>query len=149
MTQFRTKTCAVCFLSAWCLLVSGRFLDPGLQNRLLTCSSCQLGHSPGYFFADIWAITCFFAFLHCFCRLQESVDFELSHGDLNLDNDPGWDRRKCYQAQSLTVINLKLEQNFVEKETRAGVQLPYFICTAFAAVDFEPLHGFLTLPVVS
>ena len=50
------------------------------------------------FFADIWAIMYFFAFLHCFCKLQESVDSELSHGDLNLANDPGWDRRKCYQA---------------------------------------------------
>ena len=50
------------------------------------------------FFAGIWAIMCFFAFLHCFCKLQESVDSELSHGDLNLANDPGWDGWKCYQA---------------------------------------------------
>ena len=33
----------------------------------------------------------------------------------------------------------------MEKETMARVQLQYFICIAFTAVDFEPLHGFLTL----
>lgn len=39
----------------------------------------------------------------------------------------------------------------MEKETMAGAELPYFICLAFAAVDFKPFHGgfffFLTLPM--
>lgn len=37
----------------------------------------------------------------------------------------------------------------MEKETVPGVELVYFICVALTAADFEPLHGFLALPVVS
>lgn len=108
-------------------LVSGKILGSVLQKQALMCSICQLGCS-GYFLQKFGATTCFFfsPFLHCFCKLQESVDFELSHRDLNLDNEPSWDRRKCYQTQSLAVINLKLGQNFVGKEKKGWGLLAVF-----------------------
>lgn len=64
---------------------------------------------------------------------------ELSHRDLSFDKEPNWSPLHCENLVS--GINLKLELKSMEKETMAGAELPYFICLAFAAVDFKPFHG--------